>query len=419
MATMRRKSAINTARLYDRREFLAHCGLVAGGLTVGCRAQKVEPNLDAYIQAKMERDRIPGVVAAIIKDRELVWSKGYGWADIDRGVPMTPETLQNIGSISKTFVGTAVMQLKETGALRLEDDVNNHLGFSVRNPRHPEVPITFLNLMTHRSSIADGSAYVRGYGCGDSPISLGEWVPGYLVPGGTFFDAAENFHPWAPGERYDYNNVAFGLLAYLVEMISGISFGDYCRTRIFAPLGMYDTSWYLRDIDTTRHAIPYSHVSGGEIRGPEWGGSVLGVISDHDEPPVSNGYVANCLYNHPNFPDGFLRSSIHQLARYQIAYLNGGSLGGDRILSEASVGEMLTPQVAGAGDENKGQGLVWYSHELSNGERIWRHSGGDPGVSTLFDFQPSSGHGVIVFANTWGAELPELGAHLFEEMGNL
>ena len=80
--------------------------------------------------------------------------------------------------------------------------------------------------MTHRSSIADGSAYARGYGCGDSPISLEEWIPGYLVSGGAFFEAAENFHSWAPGERYEYNNVAFGLLAYLVEVISGTSFNQ-------------------------------------------------------------------------------------------------------------------------------------------------------------------------------------------------
>lgn len=410
---------MRTAKLYDRRDFLAYCSLTAGGLLVGCRPQELQPGLDAFIQAKMERSHIPGLAAAVIKNRDVVWSKGYGWADIDRRVEMTPDTLQNIGSISKTFVGTAVMQLKEKGALTLDDEVDKYLDFPVRNANHPDSPITFLDLMTHRSSIADGSAYARGYGCGDSPISLEEWIPGYFVSGGAFFEAAENFHSWAPGERYEYNNVAFGLLAYLVEVISGTSFDEYCRKRLFEPLGMSDTSWYLRDIDTTRHAIPYSYVSDGELRGPAWGGSAQGVVGGNGVPLASDGYVANCFYNHPNFPDGFLRTSVHQLARYQIAYLSGGSLGGRGILSEASIREMLTPQMTITDDGESGQGLVWYSHELSNGERVWRHTGGDPGINTLFDFHPSSGRGVILFANTWGAGLAEVGERLFEEMGHL
>jgi len=408
-----------TVKITNRRDFLVSCGLSAGGLLVGCQSQESQPNLDEFIQTKMQRSHIPGLAAAVITGGEVVWSNGYGWADIDRRVEMTPDTLQNIGSISKTFVGTAVMQLKEMGALRLDDEVNRYLDFSVRNPNHPDSPITFIELMTHRSSIADGSAYARGYVCGDSPISLEEWIRGYFVPDGEFFAAAENFHPWAPGEQFEYNNVAFGLLAYLVEVISETSFDEYCRSQLFEPLGMTDTSWYLRDIDTTRHAIPYSYVSDSELRGPAWGGSAQGVVGGNEVPPVSNGYAANCLYNHPNFPDGFLRTSVHQLARYQMAYLSGGSLGGREILSEVSIREMLTPQMTIPGNGGRGQGLVWRSQELSNGERVWGHTGGDPGINTLLHFDPLSGRGVIVFANTWGAELAEVCERLFEEVERL
>ena len=407
---------MKVTNLYDRRDFLAYCSLTAAGLLVGCRSREIQPNLDAFIHDKMDRNQIPGLAAAIIDYPDVVWSKGYGWADIDRKVEMTPDTLQNIGSISKTFVGTAVMQLKEKGALRLDDDINKYLDFSVRNPNHVDSPITFFDLMMHRSSIADGSAYARGYVCGDSPVSLQEWISGYFVSGGAFFNAAENFHSWAPGERSEYNNVAFGLLAYLVEVISGMPFDEYCRERIFEPIGMSDTSWYLRDIDTKRHAIPYSYVSDGEIRGPDWGGTEQGVVGGNGVPLVSNGYAANCLYNHPNFPDGFLRTSVHQLAKYQIAYLNGGSFGGRRILSEESIREMLTLQIPITDNEESVQGLVWWSREMPNGERVWQHSGGDPGINTLFYFHPLSGRGVIVFANTWGAGLGEVGERLFEEL---
>jgi CubicO group peptidase (beta-lactamase class C family) len=370
-------------------------------------------DLEDFIHKKMERSHIPGLAAVIVGEGQVIWSKGYGWAAIDQKIEMTPDKLQNIGSISKTFVGTAVMQLRDQGALKLDDNIDKHLDFSVRNPNHSNSPITFRDLMTHRSSIADGSAYARGYGCGDSPISIADWIKGYLIAGGAFYNPAENFHPWAPGEKSEYNNVAFGLLAYLVEVISGISFSEYCRHRIFDPLGMNETAWYLSDIDLAHHAIPYSHISHGVVRGPSWGGIAQGVIGGSKESMVTDGYAANCLYNHPNYPDGFLRTSVHQLAQYLLAYLNNGAINRRRSLAEETVREMLRPlyfEVDSNGHELR-QGLVWRERD-----GVWGHSGGDPGINTLLIFNPSSGNGVIVFVNTWGAELSEVGERLFEEI---
>jgi CubicO group peptidase (beta-lactamase class C family) len=326
---------------------------------------------------------------------------------------MTPDKLQNIGSISKTFVGTAVMQLRDQGALQLDDNIDKHLDFSVCNPNHANSQITFRHLMTHRSSIEDGSAYARAYGCRDSPISIRDWIKGYLIAGGAFYNPKENFHPWAPGEKGKYNNVAFGLLAYLVEVISGLPFSEYCRRRIFEPLGMNETSWYLSDINLAHHAIPYSYTSRGAVRGPSWGGIAPGVIGGSKETMVADGYAPNCLYNHPNFPDGFLRTSVHQLAQYLLAYLNNGSINGRRILAEGTIGEMLRPLYLEV-DYNLRelrQGLVW--HERGG---VWGHSGSDPGINTLLRFNPSSGNGVIVFVNTYGAELGEVGERLFKEI---
>jgi CubicO group peptidase (beta-lactamase class C family) len=125
------------------------------------------------------------------------------------------------------------------------------------------------------------------------------------------------------------------------------------------------------------------------------------------------------LYNHPNFPDGFLRTSVHQLAKYLLAYLNRGTLGQARILSEASIREMLTPQIETTGDEESAQGLVWHNQMMSSGEPVWQHTGGDPGINTLLYIDPASGRGVIVFANTWGAALDEVGERLFEDSARL
>jgi CubicO group peptidase (beta-lactamase class C family) len=400
-----------------RRDFLSVCGLTAGGVLVGCRPPREAIAMDAFIENKMKTTHIPGLAAAIIRDGRVAWSRGYGWADIERNVPMTADTLQNIGSISKTFVGSAVMQLWEQDALGLEDDVNQHLDFTVRNPVHAQTPISIADLMMHRSSIADGSAYAGGYACGDPKVPLGDWMRGYFTPGGQFYDAAENFHPWAPGDRFEYNNVAFGLLAYVVEAVSKAPFAGYCRKHLFEPLEMKQTSWYLADIDVNRHAIPYSYVSGGRVRGPSWGGAEQGVLGEGLGTPVRDGYAANCLYNHPNFPDGFLRTSLNQLARYALAYLNGGTFDGVRILGKDTVQKMLRPVFSVVDEYGEiQQGLVWYERVLVNGRRVWGHSGGDPGINTRLEFMPESGQGVIVFTNTWGAELSDVCDRLFDEI---
>ena len=408
--------------LMNRRHFLAaSVGMAAFALVsprrgaAASRGRFRPSDIDAFIRQKMERDHIPGVAAAILDRDGIVWENGYGWADIPAQQPMTPDTLQNVASISKTFTTTAVMQLGEAGLLELDDGVTDYVDFPVVHPAFPNVPITIRQLMTHASAIRDGTAYSRLYACGDPSTSLGTWLHEYFTPGGAFYSAAENFAEWAPGERREYCNVTFGLLGHLVERVSGLPFPEYCRRRIFHRLDMPQTSWFLARIDRDRHAVPYTWFDGGEARGPAWGGLPQGVIQDADTSSadlVAGGYRPNCLYNHPNYPDGFLRTSVRQLARYTRAYLNGGLLGENRILAETTVREMLTPQRT---EEGLAQGLTWYATRRFDGEWAWGHSGGDPGVNTDVRMLPSRGVAAIAFANTHGIRPGEITERLLEE----
>jgi len=371
------------------------------------------PSLDEFITEIMETSHLPGLAACIVKNDGIVWSKGYGWANIEQRIPMSPDTLMNIGSISKTVTATAVMQLWEQGRFDLDDDVNNYLSFAVRNPFYPDEPVTLKQLLTHTSSIRDGSAYEESYSCGDPKIPLEVWVKGYLTPGGAYYDQRENFHEWKPGEKFDYCNVAFGLLGHLVEAISGSAFSDYCRANIFEPLGMNETGWYLSDLDVAKHAVPYTYVSNGEIRG-----RLIQEAGDVREAPIREGYVPNCLYSFPNFPDGLLRTSVHQLAHFLMAYINGGSYENKRILQETTVREVLTTQLNPSllPDEGKSLGLAWYQWVSDNGDLVWGHTGGDPGITTRMLFRPTDRVGVIVFTNTdMGWELDEIVRRLFQE----
>jgi CubicO group peptidase (beta-lactamase class C family) len=400
----------------DRRKFLALACSASWAGTVLQRGP--DPGLDEFFRRRMETDHIPGVVACILKRGALAWSATYGYANLAKRAPMTLDTLQNIGSISKTVATTALMQFWEKGRFKLDDDIGRYLSFPVRNPAHPAGAITFRHLLTHTSSIADGSAYAQKYACGDPTLALGEWLRQYLAPGGTLYRPSENYHSWAPGTKWDYCNIAYGVVAHLVELLAKTPFSDYCKQWIFEPLQMTETSWYLSGIDTARHAVPYSWVSSGKVRGPNWGGIPQGVVGpERTATPadVKDGYEANCLYNHPNYPDGFLRTSVAQLARYSQMYLNLGGFEKKRLLKEETVREMLTPQRT---EKTRVQGLTWYG--FGAGERLaWGHSGGDPGINTDVRFRLSDGVAAIVFTNTWGIKPDELTARLLREAESL
>ena len=400
----------------QRRTFLKLASLLPTAL-LGCGEGVPVSTVEEFLQQKMERDRIPGLAAALVRADGLVWYREFGYADLERRIPMSIDHLQNIGSVSKTFTTTALMQLWEKQLFQLDDDVSEYVGFSLRNPNHPDVAITFRHLLTHQSSIRDGLAYGQNYHCGDPTLALGDWIRGYLSAVGDLYDPEENFHKWAPQTNWEYNNVAYGLLAYLVEVLSGVAFSDVCTANIFEPLGMTQTSWYLADVEPSRHAGPYTLVENGEARGPSWGGTPLGVVGEERNPSqLEDGFHANCLYNHPNFPDGFLRTSIRQISRYLQAYLNGGVLNGVTILQKATLSEMWREQLV---HESRVQGLTWYAQKSDQHELYWGHGGSDPGINTDVRLRFSDSTAAIVFTNTNGIGPSEATEQIMLESENL
>jgi len=153
----------------------------------------------------------------------------------------------------------------------LDVDLNTVLPFELQNPKRPGDGITARQLLTHTSYLRDGLFYAEHYACGDPRFSLAIWLKEYLTPGGAFYNAQQNFQDWEPGSRFQYTNISFGLLAYIVELKSGIRFPEYCRRNIFARLNMDSTSWMLADSGLSRHVVPYTWVENSTARGPTWG----------------------------------------------------------------------------------------------------------------------------------------------------
>ncbi len=383
----------------SRRDFSLALGSALVASFAGCRTRLDTDDLHAFILEMLDRDLAPGLAAALVVGDRLLWSGGFGLADVHREIPMSPGTLQNIGSISKTVTATAVMQLWEAGRFDLDDNVSDFLPFGVRNPRYPDEPITFRQLLAHRSSIKDGPAYGESYACGDPAVELGVWIEQYFTPGGDYYNGEENFHTWAPGtvdppaSPRAYTNVGFGLLGSLLEHTADVPFNEYCKEHIFSPLGMDQTGWMLTEINTANHAVPHSLLA-DDFEIPE-GSTIEEFLPGEnaaEEMLAPGSYFPHCLYSFYNYPDGLVRTSVNELSAFLRAYMNGGSHNNAKILEPATVDLMLS-------NEHFGRGLCWSTRELRNGDLVWGHGGGDPGIATYMGFRQADSVGVMLFFN--------------------
>ncbi len=336
--------------------------------------------LDIMIEQRMKEAGIVGVGAAIIVNKKVVWTKGYGFADKEHEIPFTPDTIMNIGSISKTFTGTALMHAVQEGKLSLDEDINSYLPFKVINPFFPTEKITLRQLSTHTSSITDRRSVYEGvyhYG-GDSPVRLGEFLNDYFASNGRTY-SKDNYLNVKPGTHREYSNIAAGLAGYIVESAVGEKLNAYTKRHIFAPLQMDNTGWFLSEIALKNHTKLY--------------------VTQGPTIPIQ-------LWGITTYPDGGVRTSVTDLSKFFIALLNDGEFEGVRILEEQQVAEMLRFQYTSSnkpdnvnldGEDSVNSGIFWATKfDVS---RIG-HNGSDPGVMTMMLSDLAKEVGVILFVNT-------------------
>jgi CubicO group peptidase (beta-lactamase class C family) len=338
----------------------------SGNRGVKDRAE-LEAFLDGVMVANLGDKHINGATVAVVKDGALFFAKGYGWSDANRRSQVSAErTLFRIGSVSKLFTWTAVMQLVEQGKLDLDADVNRYIDFKIPNT-YPQ-PITLRHIMTHTPGFEeDGRDLIT-----DDParmMPLGQWlkthVPGRVRPPGTYSS---------------YSNYATALAGYIVERVSGMPWDDYIERRILVPLGMTQT--------TTRQPLPAkfaADMSGGF----SWtGGSYK---------PEKFEIV------HPA-PAGSIGSSATDMAKFMLAHLGNGAYNGQRILAESTAVKMHSRAFT-HDPRLPGFDLGFYE-KSSHGVDIIGH-GGDTGLfHTDLALFPSEGLGVFVSYNTnTGGEL--------------
>lgn len=228
--------------------------LLAPMPAAGQQPAAAEPQVDRVFQQWSSGDT-PGCAVGVSRDGRTVLAKAYGMADLEHGVPNTPASIFEAGSVSKQFTAAAIMLLAQGGALSLDDDVRRYV------PELPDygTPVTIRHMITHTSGLRDwGSvAAVAGWG-----RSVRTHTHDHVVD----ILSRQRGLNFTPGAEYSYSNSGYNLLAVIVDRVSGMPFAEFSRRNIFEPLGMKDTQW--RD-DYTRivpgRTTAYAAAGGGYV----------------------------------------------------------------------------------------------------------------------------------------------------------
>jgi len=329
---------------------------------------ELEAFMDGVMTAQLRDHHIAGATVAVVRDGGPFFVKGYGASDVRQQRPVSGDsTLFRVGSISKLFTWTAIMQLVEQGKLDLNTDINKYLDFKI--PETYPQPITLTHVMTHTPGFEEDP---RDLFTEDSThiTPMGKWLPAHMP---------KRVRP--PGTFASYSNWATATAGYIVERVSGMPFDTYVDKNILEPLGMTQT--------TTRQPLPGKYTA-QMSRGYEWKN---GDFEPHKWEIITGAW-----------PAGSVSASAADMAKFMIAHLNNGEYNGKRILAPETA-EKMHSRVFGHDPRINGFAYGFYE-KSSHGVRIIGHGGDTQWFHSDLALIPSEKVGVFVSYNTnTGGEL--------------
>jgi CubicO group peptidase (beta-lactamase class C family) len=351
----------------------------SGAASVGGDADVVgaERLFSAWIEGQIAYRGLPGIAVGVVSDQELVWSQGFGFADIKAKLPMTASTKFRMASNSKLFTAIAIMQLREEGKLGLDDPVVKYLPwFKAKPAGDDDGPITIEQLLSHSSGLQR---------------EAGDHWSSYEFP--TAEDL-KRLYPdrqaaFAPSVRWKYSNLGFAVAGLVVEKVSGEPWADYVERNIFEPLAMNDSSV---DKKVPGLAVPYGR------RMPDGTREVLPFVDARGMAAATG-----------------LTSNVGDMAKFISAQFRRGPRGGSQIVSSASWREMLRVRSV---EENwtAGTGLG-FDVKRVKGRTYIGHGGGYPGNTTQTLIQLDDKVGVIVLTNTNDSNPADIAQELMATVG--
>lgn len=341
----------------------------------------VAPKLHDRIANIVAERGLPGAAVGVVRDQELAWSAGFGFADIGAERRPDEHTLFRVGSITKTFTATAIVQLRDEGKLSLDDPLTHHLPEfgAVRNRFGTVEDVTLRRRLTHRSGLV-----------GEPPH--GHWETLTFPSMEEIIASLPQIEVVIPPDSaFKYSNLAFALLGEVVTRVSGRPYVDYVRTAILAPLGMTSSAFALTDTLRTRMATGYDPHPFEDEQSP----------SPH---PLINGETAA----------GQLYSSVHDLARWIALQFRTEAPAREetQVLKGPSLEEMHRPLYMEPG-WNAGYCLSWMA--IRRGENVYLgHGGGIHGFISQILFNKPHRTGAIALTNGSGPGAPEIAVETME-----
>ena len=344
-------------------------GILLVGLWVGILAgwpMEMTTQTDPFepvrraIRAQMEQRNVPSVAVAVARDGRIVWEEGFGWADREGRIAATPHTSYSLASISKPVTATGLMILRQRGLLDLDRPLEDYLGepkIRVRVGESKE--ITARRLANHSAGLP---LHYQFFYADESmrPPSREETIRRY------------GHAVTAPGERYQYSNLGYGVLDHLMTRISGRDYEEFMRNEVFLPLGMTRSTVAVRPLHELgldkEEAIRYG-VEGLPIP-----------FYEFDHPGASAVYA-----------------SAHDLVRFGMFHLKAHLPDQRQILDDASIDEMQRPTIKA--EDVWSYGVGWRSGLHASGRRVVFHTGGMGGVSAILCLMPDERITFVVLAN--------------------
>lgn len=344
-----------------------------------------------YARKLVECGTPPGMSLAVVKNDSIIYSKGFGWADEPRNIRATPNTVYHWWSCTKIVTAIAILQLQEQGKLSLHDPVVRYLPFfQVKHPSDTGKQATILNLLNHSSGLPDPSG-----------LTFMRWIHHEEDPPVQQTDFIENVLPdysdlkFEPGEKAEYSNIGYMVLGAIIEKVTGVAYEEYVRRNILQSLGMNHTDFvYTKAMEPDEAAGAHPIFT--------WMSPLLPIVGGSYIRELDNGHIWMERVYTDQTPSTALIGSVTDAARLVAAYLNGGVLDGQRILSQESIAAMTYDGQIRIGPQDSvtchRQGICWQIY-CKSGRWVLTHDGGGPGFSTKIQLYPDEHLGFVLFTN--------------------
>lgn len=333
-------------------------------VTAADRTSGLADFVDGVVAGQVASRQVAGAVVTVVADGRVLFTRGYGFANVANQVPVDGErTLFRPGSVSKLFTWVALMQQIESGKVDLDADVNRYLDFKI--PDFKGAPIRVRDLMAHSPGMSDVGGFL--FDSPDKNVPYQQWIKAHIPQ-----------RLWAPGTEIAYSNYGAALAGYIVERVSGETYADYVERHIFTPLGMSSTTFREPQPAALTARLADGHK-----------------LVDGQLVPKLREYLSSIM------PAGSASASAPDMARFMLALLGNGALGGKRILRPESVALLESDLQANV------PGLPGMAHgflvEREAGPRMVGHAGNTVDFHSDLVIAPERGIGFFI-SFTGGAD---------------